>query len=683
LPRYDDEHRGPAVLDAYALSTCWIDLAQDSEAWPVPNNFPPALLALAQRVPDDQRSDWLRRQAHLKEVDRIISDAMRSGELHIWVAPVGGPEQRVAPGAMLEVDQATIQSGCYRPPNDRGWLFGRPLFVKWDDWVRFKGKVQETKMEERPASDGEHGLLSDGSSQPRNAAGQVTVLSAQAALPRYPGDPNKGWIELQDAFEGGTVRTAISQSPPSVADDLLNRDDLGSEAWWRAYSRDITRAKPPMLWVNWFLGGGILVDVADLRAHVRRKFEEERAFFQCRRRRGLAPSTWTDLQAWAWIASRDHALVEAVGDFVRVEFQNPSNPGYARQMAIEYLQFRVREDFCKCGAELALVEPNKCKCSEGSWLGLVEALKDRRLTATAADNDGMQLPVSPEAFRGAVYDWRLQKFLLTGATRETLFDRREVERHFPHQQVEPPEHHHGPILWGDLDPEDLPVLERLCAESHQDEWWTWPEAIAWMGSRDLKNIATIRFWAPEFSRRSGRGPADTLRTQASMAMQYCERESESKAELLKAIESGKVSTSGRMSKGSAATDLPPNIWRGGTVVYHDAEAVLVDAKSRLTVWAFDVAVRRADLMRIFPDPSLSAALTRGNTRAPSMKWSRPPPDDAIREKAAEMRARGLTGYEIASAIRLEPGFERVGTVLAREVIKGMWKGGRRKVNDAS
>ena len=38
--RYDDEHRGPAVRDAYALSRCWIDLAEHSRNWPSPEAIP-------------------------------------------------------------------------------------------------------------------------------------------------------------------------------------------------------------------------------------------------------------------------------------------------------------------------------------------------------------------------------------------------------------------------------------------------------------------------------------------------------------------------------------------------------------------------------------------------------------------------------------------------------------------
>jgi hypothetical protein len=144
-PRYDDEHRGPCVTDAYELSRCRIDLAERSRTWLNFENLPPQMIEYAERIPESERADWLQRQANLEEVDRLISHAMRSGELPIWVAPLGEPERLVGPSAMVEVDHATVVSGCYRPPNDRGWLYGRPLFVKCVDWVRFARSVDAAK----------------------------------------------------------------------------------------------------------------------------------------------------------------------------------------------------------------------------------------------------------------------------------------------------------------------------------------------------------------------------------------------------------------------------------------------------------------------------------------------------------------------------------------------------------
>jgi hypothetical protein len=43
----------------------------------------------------------------------------------------------VASSALLEVGEATVVSGCYLPTHDRGWLYGRPFFVKIGDWLAF------------------------------------------------------------------------------------------------------------------------------------------------------------------------------------------------------------------------------------------------------------------------------------------------------------------------------------------------------------------------------------------------------------------------------------------------------------------------------------------------------------------------------------------------------------------
>lgn len=69
-------------------------------------------------------------------------------------------------------------------------------------------------------------------------------------------------------------------------------------------------------------------------------------------------------------------------------------------------------------------------------------------------------------------------------------------------------------------------------------------------------------------------------------------------------------------------------------------------------------------------------------RAPSVKTGRPPSDDAIVAMADKMKARGFSGYEIASNMRFEPGFENVATTAVRDLIKGRWKGGRPKKQTA-
>lgn len=65
-------------------------------------------------------------------------------------------------------------------------------------------------------------------------------------------------------------------------------------------------------------------------------------------------------------------------------------------------------------------------------------------------------------------------------------------------------------------------------------------------------------------------------------------------------------------------------------------------------------------------------------RAPAVKKGRPPSDSEILAKADEMKARGLSGREIAKTMRNEACFENVATTSVRELIKGRWELGRPK-----
>lgn len=155
-----------------------------------------------------------------------------------------------------------------------------------------------------------------------------------------------------------------------------------------------------------------------------------------------------------------------------------------------------------------------------------------------------------------------------------------------------------PMTWNDFPDSTYVELETLTANALLDEWWTWPEAIAWVGSRDTRNIATLRHWATLMM--SG-GDADiVLGVQRYLASQWCVSDQNTDAELLKSIERGCVGTIGRPSRDAHAAPLAKEVWRGGTVVYSCSGAQLVSAKNKLNPWAFDIAVHRADLIATFP-----------------------------------------------------------------------------------
>lgn len=82
-----------------------------------------------------------------------------------------------------------------------------------------------------------------------------------------------------------------------------------------------------------------------------------------------------------------------------------------------------------------------------------------------------------------------------------------------------------------------------------------------------------------------------------------------------------------------------------------------------------IKVNRADLLN----------LTNKEKRASPYKTGRSPNRQAILDKADEMKARGMNGYQIASTMRFEPGFENVATTEVRSVIKGRWPRGPRKM----
>ncbi len=62
-----------------------------------------------------------------------------------------------------------------------------------------------------------------------------------------------------------------------------------------------------------------------------------------------------------------------------------------------------------------------------------------------------------------------------------------------------------------------------------------------------------------------------------------------------------------------------------------------------------------------------------HSRAPSVKSGRPPSTEIILAKADEMKALGLTTYQIATMMPKEPGFENVAVTELRDLIKGRYR----------
>jgi hypothetical protein len=114
--------------------------------------------------------------------------------------------------------------------------------------------------------------------------------------------------------------------------------------------------------------------------------------------------------------------------------------------------------------------------------------------------------------------------------------------------------------------------------------------------------------------------------------------------------------------------------------YGNPGAAWAELKGESSLFAIHVAPSAGGLPIV--RATKNSMLAARPSRAPAVKAGHPPTDDIILKKADEMKARGLTGYEIASKMRHEPGFADVATIYVRDLIKGRWKGGRPRGNGA-
>lgn len=190
-----------------------------------------------------------------------------------------------------------------------------------------------------------------------------------------------------------------------------------------------------------------------------------------------------------------------------------------------------------------------------------------------------------------VSDGRSDSFIEVGVNRADLL--REFR---PHGAMgwEP-----SAIHWSDLEPVTLERAKVLARESEADEWWNWPQAVAWVGGRELQHIATMRLCAEQWRDRDDHQFDVALGAERYLAQAYCAAAPGAEDDLQRAIERGSIRTLGRATVDSLSHELKAGDWRGGKVVYNRT-ATLVSAANLLSEWACDVAVNRADLWREFP-----------------------------------------------------------------------------------
>ena len=147
-------------------------------------------------------------------------------------------------------------------------------------------------------------------------------------------------------------------------------------------------------------------------------------------------------------------------------------------------------------------------------------------------------------------------------------------------------------------------LYQETAGAQGDIWWNWPEAIAWIGSRDVRNIASLRYWSAHYGELVGGELGSVLRAQHFMAGKCCRSmaaEQEAQHALIAAIERGAVRALGSDNFGGVPRELATEYWYKGVVEYVARGSQLIGAKATKIVRAVDIAVSRADLWAEFPD----------------------------------------------------------------------------------
>ena len=152
-----------------------------------------------------------------------------------------------------------------------------------------------------------------------------------------------------------------------------------------------------------------------------------------------------------------------------------------------------------------------------------------------------------------------------------------------------------PLRWEAFGPEAKPELEKHTANAMRDVWWTWPEAIVWLGSQDYRNIATLRQWGDWWQDAEG----NQLAGQADLAKNFCTFPQQVEESLIQAIETGIIKSSGCSNPEAKPELLEPVIWRGGAIIFSHGTACLV---SKLNIssapWAYNIEVNRVDLVTL-------------------------------------------------------------------------------------
>ncbi|WP_443478115.1 hypothetical protein ACLIMP_06270 [Novosphingobium aerophilum] len=712
--RYGDKHRGPAVIGSYELWHCWIDLAEHSAKWPCPDDLPAGMVEFSQSIPEEQRADWLRRQANLEDVDRRISYAIRSGDLPIWVAPQGEPEQLVATGALATIDQRSIKGGVfcplseeYKSEDDRPWLWERPLFVKWDDWVRFVAEVQSEKadaVKHRYVNQTEAAGAND---DDLNDAGWLKGLPA-------------GWIDgfICARRLSRRLKAEYGDGDPAPWHEVINAD------YWGPYFGDppedyAAKQKLSVRIVATMQRAALSGQVTPLWFDGS-NFREIPALAFCNTgafHNALLHGTfeidplWADEwqlwngQGWAiskeqfeaWLGSPEAMRMDGLPPDLsapdspvnfEISSREPSDAGrVSLAEAVSWVAFGMALNADRlmqaitwnrlCGGELQEAQRRLGNAAAE----ILKAGSDNRISfygrhIDAYDDKGKKTEkidaLTLDDYRQVLitghdhlyYGDGLKRWYeapnnsrLHDSDRSDLYsnvtvDRGELLKAFPTQDGEA-KAFFAPI------PASLPDIGLVMPLD---------EALSWLAVG--RPSADLQVWenrAGELSFRDHNGVE--LRKQPDGSHpQFLDAFLQASRAMHSALRDGSLLSYVAPDNGQPL-QVPRFYWNGVNPesLHHtyrgmspgDNGAGCPVLFSRLAFDQWRAAIAAIPIASI--------------DRAPSVKGGRPPSDDEILAKADEMKARGLDGRTIAKSMRLEQGFEHVATTTVRALIKGRWK----------
>lgn len=255
---------------------------------------------------------------------------------------------------------------------------------------------------------------------------------ALRAFMHLRGGPQRFFSELST----GDIEAIALTAPPKTDDPLLNAAGIPDPAWWTNYwnatlaKADTRGIKLTSVWSTWF-HSDVAVDSASTIRLLAQLLDEERAMAAEGKPEDLAPpSTWSDLEALAWIASRDEGLRKGVRDFVRHDSRGDRA---WRERALLYLAFHVSWRHCSCRAPsnpiLILDRPAACACLKTAWVGLIAALQRGELSAEQQINS-RTVPARKNRFRAGCFDARIRQFSLIKGPGDVLLDGAEVSLKF-------------------------------------------------------------------------------------------------------------------------------------------------------------------------------------------------------------------------------------------------------------